>query len=239
MSGRRGSATIERLPRARGPELHASLEPADDVTGGNSICHPGDSWASSRSARPSEPRRGEHAGALRSVVRGARSRAPSRNRAAARALVPDVESGANGDPGVAGGRLDEDLFEWRLRPDRTVRDCVQRDPARQARCSGCRSVPRAARPGAGRPPRDGPAATLRRPRAAQCSAEKTSCKPPRRRWPKTGSWSGHVHSFLVVPEEVEPELNRSAPFSWTTARISSRKHGVRLRARPITLPSSP
>ena len=148
MSSRRGSARIERLPSARGPELHPSLEPADDVAGGDSL---GDE----REERVVvEPLGLDLCGRQRCleflVVVGRPGVGVAHHVPAGRAedLVPDVEGSADRRPRVAGSRLHVELFERCLRPDAPVRDRVQRDATRQAevgRAGRCRQ--RAARGG--------------------------------------------------------------------------------------------
>ncbi len=125
--------------RARA-ELHAALEPADDVARRDPL---GDGREERVVVEPlrrrARPRRARPAiSSSRVLGPGVGVRHDEAARRAER-LVPDVVRRADRGAGVAGGGLDVELLERRLRADAAVRDRVERDAARQAEVRRCRS----------------------------------------------------------------------------------------------------
>ena len=149
MSGRRGSATIERLPSARGPY---SIRPWNQPTTSPAAIR---SATSANELVVVEPLRLEAGRCQRRralVVRVLRPPVGVLHREPARPpelLVPDVERGADRDPRVAGRRLDEDLLERRLRAGcgRSRRRSAR--PRPRGRAAASSSAPRARARGAG------------------------------------------------------------------------------------------
>ena len=110
MSGRRGSATIERLPSARGPN---SIRPWNQPTTSPAAMPLRDRARRARrrrAARASSPAARERRRALLVAVLGPVVRVLHHEAARpAELAVPDVEGGADRRAGVAGRRLDVDL----------------------------------------------------------------------------------------------------------------------------------
>ena len=117
--------------RARA-ELHASLEPADDVAGGDALCDEAEERVVVEELRL-EPGRAKRTAAARIRVLGPGVRVIHDEGALPPELaVPDVVRGADGDAAVAGRGLDVQPVERRLATDAAVRDGVQRDAAGEA-----------------------------------------------------------------------------------------------------------
>ena len=146
MSARRGSATIERLPSARGPN---SIRPWNQPTTSPAAIRSATCGEERVVVEPLAPRgpaaRERRRALLVGVLRARCRRAPSRSRAACRAPGSRRSSAApTAVPGVARRRLDVELLERRLGPDPAVRDGVQRDAAGEAEVREPRALRRAA-----------------------------------------------------------------------------------------------
>src|SRR6266498_175812 len=117
--------------RARA-ELHPALEPADDVACGDALGNRAEECVVLEPLR-GEPRSTQRLRALLVGVLGPRVGVIHDESAwPAEYLVPNVVRRADGDPAVAGGRLDVEPCECGLGENATVRNCVERDAACEA-----------------------------------------------------------------------------------------------------------
>ncbi len=206
------------VPERARPELHPPLEPADDVARRDP---PGDERVELvvGEAGRLETGGGERARAVRLRVGGAGVGVVHHEPARAPELpVPDVVGGADRDPGVARGRLDEDVLERCLGADAPVRDRVQRHPAREADPRDPRALPEGADEvevrllqhrleGGGDVLVRRSQLAVRLPRRPERLLELLRVETADRRRPLV---PGHVDALLVVQEVVEPQLEEVA-----------------------------
>ena len=240
MSGRRGSATIERLPSARGPN---SIRPWNQPTTSPAAIRSATSANSASSSSRSRVQAGSGERGRALVVRSTPARcrrAPSRTRAGARA--PGARRGAPRRPRCpsrrppAGRRRSSNGVS---RPDAPVGDRVQRHAAREAEPRRARCAPRA------RSTRWRYASSsIAWSDAATSSCSAVSSDSGSRAGPSTSSSRpeksvpivgravvpGHVHAFLVVREVVESS-SKTSPFGRTTCAHRRQEARGRRRAR--------